>query len=827
MGPSSATSTAAAAAAARAVGGLLRVASCSSSSSSSRTAGSDCIMSAWKHNTAPSLPRRTLDRRHFVTTSRAVAATAAAAAVGPRPALESVRSSLARSVLTPASVGLGLRPAQASWTARWQSSATSTTATASKDDKAQAREGAAAATVKTAAKASAPAAGADAASRSIVSRIWDRILSAASKAAASKDSKDGKAKDGTPPPSFPDMRRLFSLASPQRRRIIIALALLVISSAVTLSVPAVIGGLIDFFSKGSTTLYGMSFTTVAFLLLGVFLVGAVAKAGSNILLDLAGIEVIATLRKRSFRNVLRQDVEWADRGAGDVISRLSVDTTIVGESLTDNLGDGLRAAVTTVAAAGAMLYISAKLTLLMCCVVPPAAIGAVFYSRFIRDLTNKTQDAVGELSKTAEERISPPAFRTVTAFNTQQQEAKKFNEKVEDVVKLQTKEAMATGFFYSGTGLTGNIAILCLLSYGGHLVSRGEITVGDLTSLLLYTAYLGGGLASLTHFVTSLMRAIGAGARVFQLMDREPSIQLANTALRSASTAARIEASRPPRIELDHVSFAYPSRPTVPILRELNLNIEPGESVALVGPSGVGKSSVHSLLLRFYDPDSGTVRLDGRDIREMAPEDVRRLIGVVAQTPVLFEASLADNIAYGCEDGRKPTREAIERAARLANAYDFIMDLPQGFDTVIGPRQLSGGQMQRVAIARALVREPKILLLDEATSALDSRSESLINQSIDTIISEGRITVWIVAHRLSTIRSAARVLVLDGGKIVESGAFEELDRPGTRFRKLMAAQLEASGGESVGDAEAAEVQVSGEAESAESGRKEAAPATAA
>ncbi|KAK0544769.1 ATP-binding cassette permease mdl1 [Tilletia horrida] len=638
---------------------------------------------------------------------------------------------------------------------------------------------------------------------SSVSRIWDRILAAASRAASSK--KDGK-KDGegsdpkTPPPSFPDLRRLFSLASPQRKRIILALGLLLISSAVSLSVPAIIGGLMDFFSKSQDTLYGMAFSTVAFLLLGVFLIGAVAKAGSNILLDLAGIEVIAALRRRSFRNVLRQDVEWADKGAGDVISRLSVDTTIVGESLTDDLGDGLRAAVTTVAAAGAMLYISAKLTLLMCCVVPPAAIGAVFYSRFIRDLTNKTQDAVGELSKTAEERISPQAFRTVTAFNTQEPEAKKFNDKVEEVVKLQTKEAMATGFFYSGTGLTGNIAILCLLSYGGHLVSRGEISVGDLTSLLLYTAYLGGGLASLTSFVTSLMRAIGAGVRVFQLMDREPTIKLLSSASSPARTLKKLNATRPPKIEMEHVSFSYPSRPTIPILRELDLKIEPGESVALVGPSGVGKSSVHSLLLRFYDPDSGSVKLDGVDVRDLAPEEVRSLSGVVSQTPVLFEASVADNIAYGCDT--TPTREEIERAARLANAHEFIMGLPQGFDTVIGPRQLSGGQMQRVAIARALVRNPKILLLDEATSALDSRSEALINQSIDRIIADGRITVWIVAHRLSTIRSASRVMVLDGGKIVESGTFAELDRPGTKFRKLMATQLEVGGGSEVGSHDA-------------------------
>lgn len=277
------------------------------------------------------------------------------------------------------------------------------------------------------------------------------------------------------------------------------------------------------------------------------------------------------------------------------------------------------------------------------------------------------------------------------------------------------------------------------------------------------------------------MRGIGAGARVFQLMDRQPE-------------AIRLgQGIDPPghqgNIDFNNVKFAYPSRPSQQILNGVDIHLKPGESVALVGGSGVGKSSVHSLMLRFYDPDAGSVTLGGRDIRDFKPEALRSLIGVVTQDPTLFDGTIAENIAYGYPQA---TREDIEEAARQANCLDFVAQLSNGLDTHIGARQLSGGQRQRVAIARALVRKPSVLLLDEATSALDSASEFLVNQAIERIIREGKITVWIVAHRLSTIKSAGSILVLDKGRIVESGPFEELDRPGSRFRSLMAAQLEAS-----------------------------------
>lgn len=543
---------------------------------------------------------------------------------------------------------------------------------------------------------------------------------------------------------YPALQRLYALMIPEYKGLVIALSMLLVASCVTLCVPFVVGRLIDFFSTPTATLpLGLSMTTVAFGLLGVFALGALARAGSNIMLDLAGVRVVQRMRERTFQSALRQDVAYADKGAGDTVSRINMDCNMVGGAITTDLADGLRSTVTVIAAASAMFYISTKLTLVMMCVIPPASLGAALYGRFLRNLTNRTQEAVGDMTRTAEERLTPPAFRTIAAFNTQGSESRHFNQRVGHIAELQTKEAYASGIFHSGLGFVGNCAVITLLTYGGHLVSLGALTVGDLTSLLMYTAYLGGGVMLMTSFFTSLMKAIGAGTRVFGLMDRVPHIRLDRGTHLDVGSIDR----RGAHIRFDHVHFRYPSRPDVPILCGVDLDIQPGSSVALVGASGAGKSSVHALLLRFYEPDAGVISLDGRDIREFTPTSLRQVMGVVSQEPTLFEGSIADNIAYGTAN---VTRAQIERAANAAHCTEFIRTLPNGLDTVIGPRELSGGQRQRIAIARALVREPSVLLLDEATSALDSASELLVNQAITDIIDAGRTTVWIVAHRLST-----------------------------------------------------------------------------
>ncbi|KAJ9095203.1 hypothetical protein QFC19_007658 [Naganishia cerealis] len=604
------------------------------------------------------------------------------------------------------------------------------------------------------------------------------------------------------------IQKLVDLARPEKKQLTTAIGLLFISSGVSMLVPLTIGKLIDFFSAPThETFFGLSFPVAAAVLALTFCVGAAANAGRAILMRLSGQRIIARVRNEAYLSTLKQEPEFADRGAGDIVSRLSVDTSIVGDSVTSNLSDGLRAIISAVVGVAAMVWISAKMTMVMLAVVPPVSIGAVIYGRYLRKLSNQTQEALGDMSKTAEEKLN--AFKTVASFNAQALEGSRFSHKVDSVFQLAKKEAIASGIFFGGSGLTGNLTMLCLLGYGGHLVSRGEITVGDLTSLLIYTGYVGGSVSGLTGFWTGLMKGVGAGSRVFELLDRKSAIPL------SVGKFCPKERNGP--IRLENVSFTYPSRKEVGVLNGVNLDIEVGTSLAICGPSGSGKSSIQALLCRFYDPNEGRVLFDGEgkffgmfffDIRDFTVESWRSRIGVVSQDPTLFTGTVHENIAYGVPD---TTREDVEEAARMANC-DFIWQLPQGFDTqsmkvssrmksdcrvdipsiscIVGKASLSGGQKQRIAIARALVRKPSILLLDEATSALDSTSEHAVNSAIDHIIRNQQITVILVAHRLSSIARAERVVVVEAGKITEEGTYAELSRrAGGRFRSLMAAQL--------------------------------------
>lgn len=490
----------------------------------------------------------------------------------------------------------------------------------------------------------------------------------------------------------------------------------------------------------------------------------------------SGQRIVAQLRQNTYASALRQEVELIEKGEGDIISRLSVDSSLVGESLTQNLSDGLRAVVMASVGLGAMFYLSPQLTLLMLTVVPPVSLGAFFYGRYLKKLSNRTQEAIGDMTKVASESLS--AFRTVQAFNAQSHEESKFKVRVDRVLNLARKEALASGIFFGATGWSGNVTVLCLLGYGGNLVSKGVVSVGDLTSMLLYTVYVGNGLSMLTSFFANIMRAVGAGKRIFDLLEREPLIPW---------QGVPVSPTRRGTVQFENISFEYPSRKGVEVLKDFELKLEAGESVAIVGQSGSGKSSVQSLLLRYYDPVRGRITYDGQDIRTFTPDSWRALIGVVPQDPILFTGTIASNIAYG---NPHVTRKQIEEAARQANC-EFVWGMPHGFDTEIGRLSLSGGQRQRLAIARALLKKPAILAMDEATSSLDAASEHRVNDAIDNILSSKQTTCLIVAHRLSTIARAERIVVLEGGKITESGTYRQLvSQPNSRFRVLMAAQLD-------------------------------------
>ncbi|SCZ90501.1 BZ3500_MvSof-1268-A1-R1_Chr1-3g02028 [Microbotryum saponariae] len=653
--------------------------------------------------------------------------------------------------------------------------------------------------------------------------------------ASSKKDKDSLEEDDASAPDLAkkpaekikigEIRRLMVLARPERKTIAIAIGLLFVSSSVSLSIPFTIGRIIDLFSGTAPQGLPISVPTAAAVMALFFAIGASANMGRTILMRISGQRIVARLREAAYTNVLRQDIGWHDlqgaakiqtaelavpaeapsskspaevttakppkvvehqvpqtgvRSTGDIISRLGSDCGIVGESLTRELSEGLRALVTATVGIGAMLWISAKLTAVMMLIVPPISIAAVFYGRYLKKLSTRTQQAVGEMVAVSEERLG--SIRTVQAFNAVEPlETQRFSEKVDKIFGLAKKEAFASGLFYGGAGFAGNLSLIALLTYGGTLVAKGALTTGQLTSLMVYTFYIGSSLFGLTSFFGTIMKGLGASSRIFELLDARPvSVTL--------GVGKPLPVTTPPRrIIFDDVHFAYPSRPQAEILKGVNLTIETGQIVSIAGGSGSGKSTLANLLVRYYDPSQGRVVYGEDNIRDFTVESWRQRIAIVPQDPALFSTTIAENIAYGRPNA---SRAEIEEAAKLANC-GFIEALPRGFDTLVGARgaQLSGGQRQRLAIARALLQKPKILVCDEATSALDAASESLVNKAISNISSSHSLTTILIAHRLSTLKTADRVVLMDNGVVAEQGTYDELTRSGTRFSQLVASQM--------------------------------------
>ncbi|TQW11161.1 hypothetical protein V2A60_004652 [Cordyceps javanica] len=552
-----------------------------------------------------------------------------------------------------------------------------------------------------------------------------------------------------------------------------------------MSIPFSVGRILDLATKGEADdirLFGLTLNQFFMGLAGILTLGAMANFGRVILLRIVGERVVARLRSQLYRRTYVQDAEFFDANrVGDLISRLSSDTVIVGKSVTQNLSDGLRALFSGGAGFAIMIWTSPKLTGLLLLMFPPIAIGAFFYGRAIRNISRSIQKNLGTLTKIAEERLGN--IKTSQAFVGEIQEVGRYNRQIRRIFALGKKESLVAATFFASTGWAGNMTILAMLVVGGSFVRSGTMSLGDLTSFMMYTAFAGSSLFGLSGFYSELMKGVGAASRLFELQDRRPGIH---------QTAGKPVKSAQGPIKFSNVTFAYPTRPAVKIFNGLDFEIPSGSNVCVVGPSGGGKSTVASLLLRFYNPTEGSITINGVDISGMNVKSLRRRIGMVSQEPVLFSGTIAENIAYG-----KPhaSRAEIIAAARRANC-NFISDLPDGLETQVGARgsQLSGGQKQRIAIARALLKDPDILILDEATSALDAESETLVNEALAGLL-RGHNTTISIAHRLSTIKRSDKIIVLNTeGKVAEIGSYTQLAaNKDSAFSKLMEWQM--SGGE--------------------------------
>lgn len=559
--------------------------------------------------------------------------------------------------------------------------------------------------------------------------------------------------------TWTQVKQLLRLAKPERKYIAGAVGLIAVSSAVSMSLPSVIGTLIDHASTPDAPIYGLTRNQFLLALGSVFVVGAIANSGRIIILKITGEKLVARLRTKTMKSMLSQDATFLDKHrVGDLISRLSSDASIVSKSVTSNLSDGCRATLQGVVGIGMMTYISLKLTTVMTMMVPPLGILAMLYGGKIKKISRQLQDKVGQLSKTSEEQLN--SLKTVQAYAGERKELQRYSNEVRSVFNIGVKEAVASALFFGSTGLIGNIAMIGLLLVG---TADSSITLGELSSFMMYGVYTGSSVFGLTGFYSELMKGCGAAERVLELQNMKTKI-------------SPTKGISPPKtlkglpITFNNVSFAYSNGKSV--LSEMNFQIHPGEHVCFVGGSGCGKSTISSLLLRYYRTGSGNISIGNYDISAFNLRKYRRMLGVVQQEPLLFNGTILDNITYGLHD---KSLTDLNMALKAANCDQFIKESHMGLDTLVGPRgaQLSGGQRQRIALARVFLQNPDILILDEATSALDTKSEDIINKELQRRQEAGMTTISI-AHRLSTIRHSSRVIVIEDGRVVESGSFDQL-----------------------------------------------------
>jgi ABC transporter fused permease/ATP-binding protein len=573
--------------------------------------------------------------------------------------------------------------------------------------------------------------------------------------------------------------RILGLARPELPSLVVGIVFLAIGAGASLLFPQAIKYIVDRATghdEGSVAL-----DQAALWLVGLAAVQAAAAALRYALFTIAGERVVARLRADLFARLMDQDIAFFDeRKTGELTNRLASDTTVLQNTVSVNISMALRFVVSILGGVGFLLYTSPRLTLLMLAIVPPVALGAVAYGRRVRKLSRDVQDALAKSSEVAEEALS--GIRTVRAFAAEPGEVRRYSGAVMGSFDLARKRASMAAAFMGVASFAAYSAAAAVLWYGGKLVAEGQdkpgaLTTGGLTSFLVYTLLVAFSLGGLSDLWADFMKASGAAERIFELMDRAPAIPPSGGA-----ELAEVKG----RVAMSDVAFSYPSRRDAPVLQGIDLTVSPGEIVAIVGPSGAGKSTLAALLTRLYDPDAGSISLDGHDLRELSPPFLRRTIGIVSQEPLLFSTSILDNIRYGRPGA---TDAEVEAAARTANAHGFITKFPDGYGTLVGERgvQLSGGQKQRVAIARAVLKDPRILVLDEATSALDAESEHLVKEALDRLM-EGRTTL-IIAHRLSTVKGADRVIVLDGGRIAQSGPHAALMGEDGLYRRLVERQL--------------------------------------
>ena len=582
------------------------------------------------------------------------------------------------------------------------------------------------------------------------------------------EKKDSSAEQKKPPRKLiASLRRIFGFTRPFRGRLVLALVLSLMTSSVWLVLPLGVRTMVDAVFEEANR--GM-LDQLTLLLLGLFIVQAVVGFAGYYLLEWTGERLVTDLRTALYTHLHELDLRFfSGQRTGDLTSRLTNDVGTVRTAVTTSFVELVRLSMMLVGSLVLMIILDWQMSLIILLVVPPVTLLARYFGDIIRKLAREVQDRLADTTAIAEEAIS--SIRVVKAFSREAYEVDRYDEAVGRLFKTAIKRLWVSNLFWTTVGTLFMMALVGLFWFGGVSVLNGRLTSGDLVAFVFYAFNIARTVGGMSQLYTTFNSAAGASERLFELLDTEAETRDAEGAV----AIGHIKGA----IAFDHVTFSYEKEHT--ILHDIHTLIEAGETVALVGPSGAGKTTLLNLIPRFYDPDEGTIRIDGKDIALVTMDSVRNQIAVVSQDVQLFNESVLQNIRYG---NLSASEDEVIDAARAANAHEFITALPEGYETVVGERgtKLSGGQKQRIAIARAVLRDARILLLDEATSSLDSTSEALVQEALGRLMKNR--TTLVIAHRLSTVQHADRIFVLNNGRIVQEGRHDDLFVQEGLYREL-------------------------------------------
>jgi len=559
--------------------------------------------------------------------------------------------------------------------------------------------------------------------------------------------------------------KLLAYLKPYRGKFIIGMVFLFLSSLTALTFPALLGGMIDAAQdKQSYDWLPADIRTIGAISFVILFVQSLVSFFRIRLFVEVAEKSLADIRRDSYHNLITLPIDFfSNRRVGELNSRLSADLSQIQDTMTTTFAEIIRQIILLTGGVSLLFVVSGKLTLLNLSILPVLVVVAVVFGRFIRKLSRQAQDKLAESNTVVQETLQ--GISNVKAFVNEAYEASRYSKTLQSVVKIAVKGATYRGIFASFIIFCLFGAVVAVIWYGSALVSAGDISVGDLTTYILYSIFVAGSMGSFPELYANIQKAIGASERVIEILDEQQ--EDAGLLVAEKTIENPIEGT----IAFEDVTFAYPSRREITVLKSISFGVQAGEKLAIVGPSGTGKSTIAALILQFYKPDSGRILFDGRAAADYPLTDIRSQVAIVPQDVLLFGGTIRENIAYGRLGA---DAEEIITAARRANAHDFIMDFPGGYDTMVGERgvKLSGGQRQRIAIARALLKDPAILILDEATPSLDSESERQVQQALEELM-KGRTSI-IIAHRLSTIREADQIVVVEAGKVVASGTHDAL-----------------------------------------------------